>query len=139
MLLVCLLSFAVASGVGVRFELLPYDPVANETAQVVLNSVRITVLTDRLFRITIGPPEDRATLAFINRKLPVPSFVNSSIGGTLSVETKLVRVQITGSDLGSLSVTSKANAFAPWTGLEEKKRRKKKGKKSHCGRLFSFQ
>ena len=55
-------------------QLLPYDPVANEDAVVESGNARFTVLTDRLIRMEYsenGKFLDKATLAFVNRKLSV--------------------------------------------------------------------
>ena len=62
------------------------NPVANPKAQVVEGNARFTVLTDRLIRLewaTDGQFEDHATLAIVNRDLPVPSFTVSRSGGKL--------------------------------------------------------
>jgi alpha-glucosidase len=59
------------------YELESYDPVANLEAIVVSGKARFTVLTERLIRMEYDENaifEDRATLAFVNRKLPVPDF-----------------------------------------------------------------
>lgn len=53
------------------------DPKADEHAVVVAGDVRFTVLTPRMVRMewsADGVFEDRATLTFVNRKLPVPEF-----------------------------------------------------------------
>ena len=53
------------------------NPVANPKATVVCGNARFTVLTSRLIRMEWaqdGVFEDRATLAIVNRDLPVPAF-----------------------------------------------------------------
>lgn len=54
-----------------------YNPVANESAVVNCGKARFTVLTDRMIRMEWsenGRFEDEATLAVVNRNLPVPQF-----------------------------------------------------------------
>ena len=54
-----------------------YDPAASSDAQVILGNARFTVLTDRLVRMEWSPSgrfEDHATLAIVNRNLPVPKY-----------------------------------------------------------------
>ena len=53
------------------------NPVAAPQAQVIAGNARFTVLTDRLVRMEWSPSasfEDHATLAIVNRNLPVPRF-----------------------------------------------------------------
>ena len=67
------------------------NPIANPAAQVVEGNARFTVLTDRLVRMewaADGKFEDNATLAIINRDLPVPAFSVSRAGGKLTLKTK---------------------------------------------------
>jgi hypothetical protein len=107
-----------ACAFGVRYELLPYSPVANTKSQVVMGEVRVTVLTSRLFRVEVGPFEDRATLAVVNRffsSSSVPSFSNSTSGETLTIETDFVSLSMVGSELNTIQVTSKTRAFQPWS------------------------
>src|SRR5437764_12864847 len=63
-----------------------YQPAADPKAIVTLGKARFTVLTPQLIRMewaADGKFEDRASLVFLNRKLPVPKF-NASVtkGGT---------------------------------------------------------
>src|SRR5207248_11310963 len=63
-----------------------YQPAADSKAIVTLGKARFTVLTPQLIRMewaADGKFEDRASLVFLNRKLPVPKF-NASVtkGGT---------------------------------------------------------
>src|SRR5580693_8217913 len=54
-----------------------YDPVADSRAVVRAGSARFTVLTPQLIRLEWakdGKFEDHASLAFVNRSLPVPQF-----------------------------------------------------------------
>ncbi len=51
---------------------------------------RFTVLTDNVIRMEYsnsGRFEERATLAILNRNLPVPKFSTSSSGGQLTITT----------------------------------------------------
>ena len=62
------------------YEALDYDSVADAKATVVRGSARFTVLTPQLIRFEQSATttfEDRATLAIVNRKLPVPKFTAS--------------------------------------------------------------
>ena len=68
-------------GSPMNFELFPYEPAADPKAVVGVTdshgSARFTVLTPRLLRMeysAAGKFEDRATLAFVDRKQPVPPF-----------------------------------------------------------------
>ena len=103
-------------------ELLPYDPRADPAAVVVSGSFRCTVLTDRLLRFEYaksGAFEDRATTAFVHRRLPVPKYKASSANGTLTVRTKslVVTWDERGEDLSSLAVAPAPGAdsgFGGW-------------------------
>lgn len=66
-----------ALGSPMNYELFAYEPAADPKAVVVAGSARFTVLTPRLLRMeysAAGKFEDRATLAFVDRKQPVPPF-----------------------------------------------------------------
>ncbi len=55
------------------------NPVADEAAVVVYDQARFTVLTSGVIRCewdSAGKFEDRASMTFINRKLPVPAFTH---------------------------------------------------------------
>ncbi len=67
-----------------------YDPVPSPEAVVVSGQARFTVLTPTLIRLEWSPAarfEDRASLAFVNRKLPVPVFSRVSVDGWLVLST----------------------------------------------------
>jgi hypothetical protein len=82
----------------------PTNPVADSDAVVISGNVRFTVLTDRLLRIEQAKVdnnsehndtplfEDRKTIAVINRKLPVPSFTQSSNNNTLVISTNYLEL-----------------------------------------------
>ena len=62
---------------GTRQAEIPDHPVADPQAIVTLGNARFTVLTPQLIRMewsANGKFEDRASLVFINRQLPVPKF-----------------------------------------------------------------
>ena len=91
------------------------DPVANPKAQVVSGNARFTVLTDRLIRMEWsedGKFEDNATLAIINRNLPVPAFTSSKSGDGVQIKTSAVTLNYSGGgrfDKENLSVSFKLN------------------------------
>ena len=72
------------------------DPVANPKAQVIAGNARFTVLTDRLIRMEWaenGQFEDNATLAIINRNLPVPAFTTTKTGEGVQIKTGAVTLK----------------------------------------------
>ena len=80
------------------------NPVAAPGAVVLFENARFTVLTDRLIRMewaADGVFEDRASLAIVNRNLPVPKFTCSEKGGILTIKT------------GKVTLTYKGGRFAP--------------------------
>jgi len=77
------------------YELQNYDPIADASAVVTSGKARFTVLTPQLLRIewaSSGKFEDRATLAFVNRKLPVPKFTQTTSDGLLTIQTSAVKL-----------------------------------------------
>ena len=75
------------------------DPVANPEAQVISGNARFTVLTDRLIRMEWsrdGVFEDHATLAIVNRNLPVPRFSVRRSGDGVSVRTQALELKYDG-------------------------------------------
>ena len=75
------------------------NPVANPKAQVVEGNARFTVLTDRLIRLewaADGQFEDHATLAIVNRDLPVPSYTVSRSKQSLTIKTKSITLTFKG-------------------------------------------
>ena len=80
------------------------NPVACPEAVVVCGNARFTVLTDRLIRMEWaddGVFEDRASLAVVNRNLPVPAFKLVRQGDGLVIKTE------------KLTLTYKGGAFTP--------------------------
>jgi alpha-glucosidase (family GH31 glycosyl hydrolase) len=65
-----------------------YDPVADPRAVVVAGHARFTILTPQLIRMewaADGKFEDRASLVFLNRKLPVPQFTHQTASDARTV------------------------------------------------------
>lgn len=76
-----------------------HDPKANEAAVVIQGDARFTILTDRLIRMewaADGAFEDRASLAVVNRKLPVPSFNVVRRGDSLLIKTTALTLMYIG-------------------------------------------
>jgi hypothetical protein len=85
---------------------------------------RFTVLTDRVIRMeyskTPNAFEDHATIAMMNRNLPVPQFTQATNGGVLTIKTGAVQLTYAAGQAfsaASLSVVSldQASAFKSWT------------------------
>eukprot|EP01125_Pyxidicula_operculata_P005865 TRINITY_DN2050_c0_g6_i2.p1 TRINITY_DN2050_c0_g6~~TRINITY_DN2050_c0_g6_i2.p1 ORF type:complete len:1034 (+),score=272.65 TRINITY_DN2050_c0_g6_i2:380-3481(+) len=94
LLLLALLGVALGS----RYELLNYNPVANPNAVVISGNARFTVLTPSLIRMEYGNGgkfEDRATPAFVNRNLTVPSFTTNTQSGSLYITTSSLVLRYT--------------------------------------------
>ena len=87
------------------------EPVADPAAQVVCGNARFTVLTDRIVRMEWSEDacfEDRATLAVINRRLPVPAFKSTLRNGELTIRTSALTLKYSGNgrfDKENLSVS----------------------------------
>ena len=85
----------IAVSVLVFFQAEAQNPVAAPEAQVVAGNARFTVLTDRLIRMEWSPEgffEDHATLAIVNRNLPVPSFSAKPQGDGAPTMTVIVNL-----------------------------------------------
>lgn len=92
---------ALAAGIAAWAQ---NNPQARPEAVVIDGNARFTVLTDRLIRMEWaedGVFEDRASLAIINRNLPVPKFTCSKKNGTFTIKT------------GKITLTYKGGRFAP--------------------------
>lgn len=66
------------------------EPKADPKAQVVAGNARFTVLTPAMIRMewsASGRFEDRASLAFVHRRTPVPRFSSTRDGGWVTIET----------------------------------------------------
>ena len=91
------------------------NPVAAPEATVVMGNARFTVLTDRLIRMEWaedGVFEDRASLAIVNRNLPVPSFTQSVKSGVLTIRTGALTLSYRG---GRFSADNLSVRFAKGT------------------------
>ena len=91
------------------------NPVARPEAQVTVGNARFTVLTDRLLRMewsSDGVFEDQATLAIVNRNLPVPAFSVTRKGDGVLIRTGAVELDYKGGGKfteGNLSVHFRMN------------------------------
>lgn len=91
------------------------NPKADSKSQVKIGNARFTVLTDRLVRMEWsedGQFEDNATLAIVNRNLPVPTFTSSVKGGMLQIKTSALTLNYKGNgsfDENNLCVSFKLN------------------------------
>lgn len=77
-----------------------YDPKANSRAIVSAGKARFTILTPQLIRMewsSDGVFEDHASLVFVNRHLPVPSFqsavADSPVGKVLTIDTGALKLR----------------------------------------------
>ena len=88
------------------------NPKANPAAEVVCGNARFTILTDRLVRMEWaedGVFEDRASLAIINRELPVPAFKAVRKAGGVTISTGKLTLRYDGS--GKFSPTNLSVSF----------------------------
>ena len=72
------------------------NPVADPRAVVVSGQARFTILTPQLVRVEWshdGTFEDRASLVFINRRMPVPQFTKSVENGWVTLRTESLQVR----------------------------------------------
>ncbi len=94
------------------------NPAADPEATVVYGNARFTVLTDRLIRMEWsddGVFEDRASLAIVNRRLPVPAFRQEVRNGCLTIKTDKLTLTYKGGrfDAGNLSVRFGKGSWHP--------------------------
>lgn len=95
------------------------NPVANPKAVIVYGNARFTVLTPRLIRLEWsedGAFEDRATLAIVNRDLPVPDFKVQKNAKRLIIKTSDLTLEYRGSEefsAGNLSIRSNGSTWHP--------------------------
>ena len=85
--------FAPFLGRITSYEALDYDSVADPKATVTRGNARFTVLTPQLIRFEQSATttfEDRATLAIVNRKLPVPKFTASDANGAAQKSAQII-------------------------------------------------
>jgi alpha-glucosidase (family GH31 glycosyl hydrolase) len=88
--LALLVAASVVGASPTKYELLTYESAADPKAMVVAGgNARFTVLSSRLLRMEYKGSEgfeDRATLAFVNRKQPVPKYTWDAKTGVLKTE-----------------------------------------------------
>ena len=95
-----------------------YDPAADPRAVVTAGHVRFTVLTPQLIRMewsADGTFEDRASLVFLNRKLPVPQFTHDTApkGGRMLIKTSfLTLVYMPGNSDGKFNADNLSISFS---------------------------
>lgn len=103
------------------FKVFGYNPVANAGA--IVNgsgaNARFTVLSPYVVRMEYsheGVFEDRATLTFLNRHLPVPAFTSSVVNGMLTITTAALTItyQI-GEIFASWNLKATTTAGAAWS------------------------
>ena len=92
----------------------PNNPTARPEAVVSCGNARFTVLTDRLIRMEWaedGVFEDRASLAIVNRNLPVPQFKAIRKGSSTTIRTDKLTLEYKGGRFApdNLSVSFKMN------------------------------
>ncbi|MBO4339978.1 MAG: DUF4968 domain-containing protein, partial [Bacteroidales bacterium] len=92
----------------------PINPTASQEAIVCCGNARFTVLTDRMVRMEWAEDsrfEDRASLAIINRNLPVPAFKATRKGDGVTIKTDKITLNYNGGrfEAGNLSVSFKMN------------------------------
>jgi len=90
----CVLAMAGAMGQDGQASTERWNPVADSKAIVAAGNARFTVLTPWMIRMEWSPTgefEDRASFAFVNRRLPVPEFKTATDDTWLTIDTgKLV-------------------------------------------------
>ena len=80
-----------------------YSGKADPRAVILFGNARFTVLTPQLIRMewaADGHFEDRPSLLFLNRCLPVPTYTTKKDGKNLTVETSMLRLRYTRSGDG---------------------------------------
>jgi len=88
-ILFALLSLLPA-GKSVAQNPVEFSPVADAGAIVISGNARFTILTPAMIRLEWSPNgvfEDRASLTFINRKLPIPEYSTRNFQGWLVIDT----------------------------------------------------
>jgi hypothetical protein len=101
-------------------QVVQYNPVADPKAVVVSGRARFTVLTDRIIRFeysNTGAFEDRASLAFLNRRLQPPSYTTNVAGDILQITTKALSLSYqTGTQFlsSTLNITVRLSGTHLW-------------------------
>ena len=94
-----------------------WEPKAAAESVVTCGKARFTVLTDRLIRMEWAPDgvfDDRATLTFVNRKLPKVAFTATRKGEGVTIETDRVKLVYAGGEFAAatLSASGKWGSWA---------------------------
>jgi hypothetical protein len=111
-----LLLVGHAAALPTRYELLPYESEPASAALVHAGSARFAVLTSRLIRLEYDPNrifEDRPTLAFPNRRLPVPAFKVERVGAGVRIVTEHVKLAYDGGPFSAASLRVSPAVGAP--------------------------
>ena len=93
-------------------------PDADPAATVTCGNARFTVLTDRLLRMEYSPDrsfEDRATLTFVNRRLPVPEFTvegDPAASGKCVIRTKALTLSYQGGPFSADTLSIESPEFS---------------------------
>lgn len=95
------------------------NPVANPEAVVVCGNARFTVLTPEMIRMEWSPQqnfEDRASLTFVNRNLPVPRFTakTSAKGTTIRTDAVTLTYKNDGKPFSPANLKIKYRAGKKW-------------------------
>ena len=93
------LAFVAAGSAVLPLAAQGDDPVADPRAVVRVGDARFTVLTPQLLRMEWAPGarfEDRASLVFLNRRLPVPRFTSRQEGEWHVIETDALTLRYRG-------------------------------------------
>ena len=108
-----------------------YDPVADPRAVVLAGSARFTILTPQLIRLEWANDrkfEDHASLAFVNRTLPVPQFTRQvGPGNRVVLKTSALTLVY---DPGIPTASSRLTTLWFRSALTEKKSYGNRGRKT---------
>ena len=91
------------------------EPKADEKAVVEVGSARFTVLTDRMIRMEYAPGgvfEDRASLTFVNRRLPVPAYTVTREGAGCVIDTGALKLVYRGGPFAAETLSVAGKGFA---------------------------
>ncbi len=99
------------------------EPTADGAAVVTAGNARFTVLTDRMIRMEYAPDgkfEDRASLTFVNRRLPVPHFRKSVKDGGCTIDTGALKLAYSGGAFARETLRIDGKGFSWRYGDEDK-------------------
>ena len=92
-----------------------FGPKAADNASVVSGNARFTVLTDRMIRMEYAPDgafEDRATLTFVNREMPVPAFKVMRSANGCAIDTGALKLVYAGGEFSSDTLSIRGKTFS---------------------------